>query len=166
MELLNKFGFDWILFFAQIFNFLLIAYLFKKFLYKPILSTLKKREEIIDKGLKDAEKAGVALAQAQVDKDTILEEASKEAEILLNEARATATEAKNKILDDTRIEAEKIATQAREQIKLERDVFVKEAKAMSLVLSQKILEESIKGMFDEKTQQQLIKKGVTRIKQA
>lgn len=165
MELLNEFGFDWKLFVAQIINFLIIAYLFKKFLYKPILSTLKKREETIDKGLKDAEKAGKALEKAELEKDAILEVASKEAERILEEARASATDARDKILNDTRAEAEKIAIQAKEQIGLERDNFMKEAQDVSLTLAQRILEQSIKGLFDEKTQQQLIKRGLTKIKQ-
>lgn len=165
MELLNEFGFDWKLFIAQIINFLIIAYLFKKFLYKPILSTLKKREETIDKGLKDAESAGKALESAELEKDAILGVASKEAERILDEARISAGEAREKILNDTRVEAEKIAIQAKEQLSLERDNFIKEAQDLSLTLSQRILEQAIKGMFDEKTQQQLIRKGLTKIKQ-
>lgn len=164
MELLNEFGFDWKLFVAQLVNFLVIAYLFKKFLYKPILSTLKKREQTIDQGLRDAEKATKALEKAESEKDTILEEAGKEAERILKEARNAATEARESILEDTRKEAEKIIQQAKEQIVLEREQFAKEARGLSLGLSQRILEESIKGMFDEKTQQQLIKKGITKIK--
>lgn len=164
MELLNEFGFDFKLFAAQLVNFLVIAYLFKKFLYKPILATLKKREQAIDKGLKDAEKAAKALEKAETEKDTILDAASKEAERIIKEARSSANEAKESILDDTRKEAEKIMQQTKEQIGLEREQFAKDARGLSLELSQRILEESIKGMFDERTQQQLIKKGISKIK--
>lgn len=164
MELLNEFGFDWRLFVAQLINFLVIAYLFKRFLYKPIMSSLKKREDTIDKGLRDAEKATLALEKAESEKDAILQEASKEAERILNEARNAASEARENILEDTRKDADKIIQQAKEQINLEREYFLKEARGLSLGLSQKILEESIKGMFDEKTQQNLIKKGISKIK--
>ncbi len=164
MELLNEFGFDWRLFVAQLVNFLVIAYLFKRFLYKPVMTTLKKREDAIDQGLKDAEKASKALEKAESEKDTILEEASKEAERVLNEARNAATTARDEILEDTRKESERIIADAKEQINLEREHFAKEAKGMALELAQKVLEQSIIGLFDEKTQQQLIKKGVTKIR--
>jgi F-type H+-transporting ATPase subunit b len=50
MEILNQFGLDWKLFIAQIVNFLVIAYIFKRFLYKPILDALHKRNDAIKKG--------------------------------------------------------------------------------------------------------------------
>ena len=45
MEILNNFGFQPTLFIAQIVNFLILAYVFKRFLYKPILKTLKDRQK-------------------------------------------------------------------------------------------------------------------------
>ena len=52
MELLKDFGFDPILLTAQIINFLIVLVVLKKFMYKPVLDMLKKRENDIKKGIK------------------------------------------------------------------------------------------------------------------
>jgi hypothetical protein len=83
MEIFEQFGFDLKLFAAQIVNFLVIAFIFKKFLYKPILDTLQKRKAAIKKGLKDAEDASLALEKAEESKEQILNKASKEAESII-----------------------------------------------------------------------------------
>jgi F-type H+-transporting ATPase subunit b len=57
MEILKTFGFDPILLGAQIINFLIIFYLLKRFLYKPVLGMLKTREDKIKEGIKQAEEA-------------------------------------------------------------------------------------------------------------
>jgi len=164
MEILNQFGFDIKLFIAQIANFLVLALLFKKFLYKPILTTLKKRETTIKKGLDDAASAQKALENAESEKDEILKKASREAEKIIDEARKVAEEARDAILEDARTESSKVMTSMKEQIKLEKEEFMKESKSIALSLSQKILEESIKGLFDKKEQNELIQKGMKSIK--
>lgn len=164
MELLNEFGFDIRLLIAQVVNFLVIAYVFKRFLYKPILNTLKKRADSIEKGLSDAEKATKALERAEQEKDEMLGKASKEVERILNEAKASAEETRNSILNDARSEVEKLMKQTTEQIQTERENFAQEAREISLELSKKILEESIKDLFGKKEQEELIKKGIQKIK--
>lgn len=164
MEILNQFGFDIKLFVAQIINFLVIAYVFKRFLYKPILNTLHNRNKLIKKGLKDAEDAAVALENAQNKSDEILNKAGKEAERILTEAKQHAQESREKIMDETKKEVEKMMIQTKEQIELERTQFRTDAKDMSLEISKQILENAIIGLFDKKEQQELIKKGVQKIK--
>lgn len=164
MEILNQFGFDIKLFIAQIVNFLIIAFVFKKFLYKPILQTLKKREETIKKGLEDAKLASEALENAQTRQDDILQKASLEAEKILAEAREQAKVSHDAIIEDTHKEVEKMLNQAHSQIESDRENFKKEVRNVSLEVSRKILEETIVGLFDKKEQESLITKGVKKIK--
>ena len=109
MEILNEFGFDIKLFAAQIVNFLVIAFIFKKFLYKPILATLKKRKELIAKGLKDAQKASEALENAEEQKNKILNTASKESERILNEAKQQSQVTREEIINAAKTDVEKNA---------------------------------------------------------
>lgn len=163
MEILNQFGFDIKLFVAQIVNFLVIAYLFKRFLYKPLLATLKKRQELIVKGLKDAEKASQALENAENQKNEILNRASKESERILNETKQQAFAARDEIMNSAKIDVEKLMKQTHEQIKQEHDNFIIEARKTSLEMSRVILSEAVKELFDKKEQEILIKKGLTKI---
>ena len=57
MEIIKNFGVEPVLLVAQIINFLIILFILKKFLYKPVLDTLKKREDSIKEGLKQAEES-------------------------------------------------------------------------------------------------------------
>lgn len=164
MEILNQFGFDIKLFLAQIVNFLIIAYVFKRFLYKPILDTLNKRNTTIKKGLKDAEEATLALENAQAQKDELLSKAGKEADRLLEEGKSQAQAARDELMEQTKKEIAKMMEQTRDQIILERENFKKEAKDISLEISKQILQTAISDLFDKKDQDALIKRGVQKIK--
>ncbi|MBU2632677.1 F0F1 ATP synthase subunit B, partial [Patescibacteria group bacterium] len=47
MEIVKQFGLDPVLLVAQIVNFLILLFILKKLLYKPVLELLKKREDTI-----------------------------------------------------------------------------------------------------------------------
>ena len=164
MEILHQFGFDVKLFAAQIVNFLVIAYVFKRFLYKPILETLKKRNDMIARGVKDAEKATLALEKAEEQKEEILAKAQKEAEKILEEARTQSQQVRDDMMSQTKAEVEKLMLNTHQQIELERENFKKEAKDVSLEIARKVLEQSIVKLFDKKDDDILIKKGIQNIK--
>ena len=60
-------GFSWVTFFAQIVNLFLLVWLLKKFLYRPILSVIEKRQAYIEDKVKKADEA-VKSAQKQEEK--------------------------------------------------------------------------------------------------
>lgn len=164
MEILHEFGFDWRLFVAQIVNFLVIAYIFKRFLYKPILTTIKKRNDAIDKGLKDAEKATRALENAEEEKNKILEETSHEAERILNEAKKQSDQARDELLAKTKADVDKMLEATRQQIDQERENLIKESRNTALEISKTILEKAVSEMFDKSDQEKLVKKGINNLK--
>lgn len=164
MEILNQFGFDIKLFAAQIVNFLVIAYLFKRFLYKPILSVLAKRNETIKKSLLDAEKASKAYEKAEEQKDEILTKARKEAEKMMQEAKAETEKTRDEMMEKTREDISKMLNNAKEQIALEHENFKREAKEMSLEISKKILTSTIEGLFNKKEKEDLVKRSLDLLK--
>src|SRR3989344_4208301 len=90
MEFLQTLGFDPIMLGAQILNFLIILYLLKRFLYKPVLDIVKKRENKITQGLKDAEDAQKALDKALEEEKKILSKASENAKKIIENAKEEA----------------------------------------------------------------------------
>ena len=164
MEIFDQFGFDIKLFVAQIVNFLVIAYLFKRFLYKPILNTLDKRNAAIKKGLKDAALATEALANAEQSKDELLKKTGKEAERILEEAKLQSQLTRDEMMEATKKDIARLLEQAKEQIALERDSFKKEAREMSLEISKQILETTLTNLFDKKEKEILLKRGILSIK--
>jgi len=100
--------------------FLIVAFLLKKMAWKPILNTLREREEFIDKSLKSAEEAKEQMSQLKSDNEKLLAEARTEREKILKEAR----EMKEKILSDAKKaaneEGDRIVTAARAEIEKEK----------------------------------------------
>lgn len=163
MEILEQFGFDIKLFAAQIVNFLVIAYLFKRFLYKPILGAIDKRNAAIKKGLKDADLATASLEKANSTNDEMLKKTGKEVERILEEAKLQGQITRDEMMQQTKSELAKMMTSTKEQIELERENFKKETRDISLEISRRILETTLTNLFDEKEKDILLKKGIQKI---
>jgi len=91
-QLITAFGIDVKLIIVQIINFVLLVALLSYFLYKPLLKVLADREEKITQGVKDAEAAAVAKAEADSEKQTLMAAAHKEAEDVAARAKTYADE--------------------------------------------------------------------------
>src|SRR4029434_3196931 len=87
----ETFGWDPRLFFSQVISFIIVAYLLKRFAYKPILGVLQQRREQIAQAHLNAEKIKQQLAEAEQRHAEILAKANAEAQKMIEEARATAT---------------------------------------------------------------------------
>jgi F-type H+-transporting ATPase subunit b len=74
--LLGQLGIDWKLFLSQAVNFFILLLILKSFVYKPLLSVIKKRNEKIKEGLEKAEEADIRLKEV----DNIAKEKLKEAD--------------------------------------------------------------------------------------
>src|SRR3989344_3238006 len=102
MEILKGFGFEPILFVAQIVNFLLLFIVFKKFLYKPILNILNEREKKIKEGMEDAENARILFEQAQREKESLLKKTAAETEKMLSATQKSALELKESMVQEAK----------------------------------------------------------------
>ena len=165
MEILNQFGFDIKLFAAQIVNFLVIAFVFKRFLYKPLLEILEKRKSTIKRGLLDAEKAQKALEEAEERKDAIISKAGIEADRIINEAKNQAESIREGMLEETKKEITAMMEATVTQIQLEKENFKKEAKNMSLEIARQVLNSTLSSLFDNKEKEIIVKKSISKIKQ-
>lgn len=164
MEILKNFGFEPGLFFAQIVNFLILAYLFKRYLYKPILRVLRDREQKIKKGLEDAEASQKKLEDAENERDEILKVASSEAQKMLDETKKTAAELKIRFVNEAKLEAEKIVATAKSRAKIEIENMERYAKRISLDISSKILESTIKKIFTAEDKEKILAKSIETLK--
>lgn len=96
--------FDWFTTIAQIINFLILLWLLKRFLYKPIINAMNEREERILHRLREAE-------QAQLDAEREAQEfRQKSAELenrresLIKDARSEAERVRKEMLHEARQE--------------------------------------------------------------
>lgn len=163
MDILNSFGFDLKLFLGQIVNFLILAFIFKRFLYKPILGVVKEREERIQKGLADAARSQEILAKADRDREEMLKKTRDEAQEIIAGTRKIADEMKQEMIAKSRTESEKLLEQARVQAAGEMAKMEKQVQAMSLDLSQKILSNVVGALFTPEEKDKVLKKAVEKM---
>lgn len=121
--------------------------LLTKFAWKPILSAVKARDEMIKGSLASAERAREEMLKLQSDNEAILKKAREEREIILREARDIRDkligEAKGKATE----EAEKIVERAKVGIEREKSKALAEiheqVTSLSVEIASKILGERL-----------------------
>lgn len=141
---------------SQIVNFCILLILLRLLLYKPALKAIEQRRAALEKGLQDAEAAQKALANAEAEKQRILEEARAEANKLRAEATQQAAQAAAKIKADAQAEAERIKAEAQAVLAAERDKMLSELRgqiaSLAIAAANKLIGESL----DRRRQEALI----------
>jgi F-type H+-transporting ATPase subunit b len=144
---------DFGLVFWMVISFLIVLFILKRFAWKPILLSLRSREESIDSALKSAEKAREEMTKLKGDNEKILAEARLEREQMMKEAR----EMKEKIISDAKksagIEADKLIEMAKIQIQNEKNNAVAEIKVTVVELSVQIAEKILQKNLDSDSKQ-------------
>ena len=150
-KLVNDFSFG--LFFWQLFIFIGLVFLLKKFAWKPILTAVNEREEGIRSALLSAENARNEMQNLQADNQRILQEARMERDTMLKEAR----EMKEKMIADSKNEAQaagqKMIEQAKAAIESEKNAAMAELKSQVSSLSLDIAEKLLKDELSNKDSQ-------------
>lgn len=145
------------LFFWTTLSFGILVILLKAFAWKPILNTIKEREESIDNALKSAEKAREEMKNLQADNEKILVEARAERDAMLKEGRELRDKTVEAAKETAKNEAEKIIASAREQIDLEKKAAMTELKNHVAILSVEMAEKILRAeLADAKKQEALI----------
>ncbi len=145
--------------FWMLVSFLIVFFLLKKFAWKPILNMLHEREDSIDQALKAADKAKEDMKKMQADNERILDEARTEREKIFREAQ----EVKDKIIGEAREQAnkekEKIMTDARSSIEAEKNAAIREIRDIAAELSVQIAEKLLRNeLSNDQKQKDLIDK--------
>lgn len=164
MEILKDFGVNWVLLLAQVVNFLLVFIILKKVLYKPFLSMLKKREEIVKQGVKQAEEAKLLLEEAKAQEHKMLKKAQEQASKIISDAKLETREQALAIEENTKAAAEKIMKMAEEKIEHEtKDAEVRLRKDIARI-AVAILEKTLPDVLDKKSQEEILRKATSNLK--
>jgi F-type H+-transporting ATPase subunit b len=111
---------DWFTVLAQVINFLILVWLLKRFLYKPILHAIDERERGIAAQLADAE-AKKAVAQKERDNFQKKNEAfDKERAALLKTAMDEANAERQRLLGEARRDADAMRAKRQEALQAEQ----------------------------------------------
>ncbi len=163
MQLFKDFGFEPALFVAQIVNFLILAFVFKKFLYKPILKTLKDRAHKISQGLEEAESAHQALLSAEEKKDEIIKKATLEAEKIIDETKTAADKIRADAAGIAKREADRIIEEGKATAADALDRAKAEAADAALEISKRMLDKILSEMFTKQEKERIIQRNISKL---
>jgi F-type H+-transporting ATPase subunit b len=99
---------DWFTVAAQVINFLILVWLLKRFLYKPVLAAIDEREKRIATQLQDAEKKKADALREQTDFQHKNEEFDRQRSALLLEATNSAKSERDKLMETARKDSEEL----------------------------------------------------------
>jgi F-type H+-transporting ATPase subunit b len=110
---------DWFTVGAQVLNFLILVWLLKRFLYRPILDAIDAREERIAKELADAGHKKNEAEQAREGFESKSAAFDKERAALLSKATEAANTERQRLLDVARTEALSLSTKQQKSLQSE-----------------------------------------------
>lgn len=143
-DLLQAFGIDWRLLIIQIINFAILVGALWYLLYKPVLKMLKEREDMVAKGVKDAEDAQKAKEEIENTKGSMLKQAEHTAQEVVAHAKEQGVAERTKIVSDAEAHADKVKkdaelraqeSKARAQKEAEKDIA-----RLSVLAAEKVLQ--------------------------
>ena len=153
------------LLFWQLVIFLILFFLLAKFAWGPILSSLRERESSIESALRMADQAKLEMQQLKAGNEKLLAEARLERDRILKEA----TDISNQLIEQAKTKATeeggRMIVQAREAIQNEKNAALAEVKNTAARLSIDIAERILRReLTDQPAQQQLVDSYLKEVK--
>lgn len=136
-------------------TFIILMFILTKFIWKPIMTAVNKREDNIQEALDMAKKTKAEMEKLQTQNANLLKEARIERDEMIKEAKATSDRMIDNAKGKAKDEADKIVENARVSIEAEKNAAVAELKnqvaSIGLEIAEKILREELSS--DEKQKQ-------------
>ncbi len=153
------------LIFWQTFIFLGLVFLISKFAWKPILTSLKEREQSIQQALDAAESARKEMARLQADNEKIIKEARDERDKILTVAREAGNRLQEEARDEARKAADRMIQDAKSAIEREKQAALRDVREQVATFSLEVAERLMrKNLSGDKAQKELIETYVKDIK--
>lgn len=160
MEIFEIFGLNWILIVAQIVNFLVILYILKRFLYKPLFTVLEKRQQLAKEAVEKADESSKALEKAQAEEKEIIKKAQTTATQIITDAKEQSADMLKKAEEKAKKQTDKMIADAKTQIEQETQQAQAQLNKYVAKLSVDLLKKSLANVFTEKEQAEIIERAV------
>ncbi|MDR7866181.1 MAG: F0F1 ATP synthase subunit B [Sporomusaceae bacterium] len=132
---------------AQIINFLLLAYILKKFVFGKVLQAMSDRQARIVGNLESADRERAAAEELKREYQEQLAQARTQAQVIVEKATKLAEQAKDDILKEARAEHARLLKEAQEEIARERERAVAELRnevvSLSIAAAGKIIGQNL-----------------------
>ena len=150
----------------QILNLLLLMVLFKKYLFKPVMEILEKRQAEIEGHYQEAQQAETDAKAMKADYESKMAGARQEADRVIKAATESANAMSASIVEDARTQADHLKRRAQTEIDLERRRAFDEVKGELSGIALDIASQVIEREVNEKDHEAFIDEFIKNVGEA
>ncbi|MBF2016675.1 MAG: F0F1 ATP synthase subunit B [Rivularia sp. T60_A2020_040] len=154
---------NWFTVIAQIINFLILVFLLQRFLYKPIMQTIKKRQAMIDKQWQDAEIAQEEAQRQATSYRQQQQELKQQEEAITTQMLEKVEQEHQQLLIKARQEVEEMQVKWREALLQEHSDFIRSLREQIAKQTNLIARQALQDLADTNLEQQMIFKFCERL---
>lgn len=156
---------DWWTVGAQVFNFLLLVFLLKRFLYRPILKVMAERErrisDRVEAAQREEEKARLRVLELEQERQAFRDAS----EGLMAEARSEIEAWREKALQEVRLEVEGLRAAWREGLDREKEAFLARLRDQVARQVLEIGEKALRDLAEEGLERQVVRVFLERVQE-
>jgi len=153
------------LIFWQTLLFLLTLFVLARFAWKPIMASLREREETIENALREADRARLEMQQLRSQNENLLAEARAERDRVLREAQAAGNQLIEQAKQRATDEGARQLAAARAEIESQKRAALAEIRTLAGTLSVEIAEKVLRReLQDEAAQKALVNEYLKDVK--
>jgi F-type H+-transporting ATPase subunit b len=155
---------DWFVLFCQIFNFLLLVYLLKRFLYGRIIKAMDDREAKIVARFADAEDMKVKATEAAglyEKRNQLLNEAKEQ---MLNEATMAADAKRKELMEKVREEVDQVKARWQDMLVREHDAFFYDLRQRAAKQLYATARKALSDLADADLEERIVDEFIRRVK--
>ena len=150
----------------QILNLLLLMVLFKKYLFKPVMEILEKRQAEIEGHYQEAQQAETDAKAMKADYESKMSGARQEADRVIKTATESANAMSASIVEEARTQADQLKRRAQTEIDLERRRAFDEVKGELSGIALDIASQVIEREVNEKDHEAFIDEFIKNVGEA
>jgi len=156
---------DWFVLLCQIFNFLLLMYLLKRFLYGRIIKAMDDREAKIVARFAEAEELKIKANEAAELYDKRNQLLSEKSEQMLNEATMAAEAKRKELMEKVRAEAELIKVRWQDMLASEQEAFFQDLRQRAAKQIYAAARKALTDLADANLEERIIDEFIRRIRE-
>lgn len=155
---------DWFTFLAQIVNFLILVAVLQKFLYRPIIQAMERREKTISDRQQDAEQK-CQLAREEIEKyQQMQQDFATERSTMLAQVKAAVAQTQTELMQGIRTEVEEDRSRWQEIVQRQKDAFLQELRHRALQQIQETIRQVLAALADVQLEQLVIQVFLERVR--
>jgi len=146
-----------------IITFVVLLLALRKIAWGPILAMLDEREKKIDDALKQAEKARAESANAAEQTQQKIAEAVQHAQEIVQRARDEADQSRKQILEDARIESQRVVDQGLQRLEAEQRAALQDIRKTTAELAIQAAGRLIQSSLTEQQQREVVERFLSEL---